>query len=240
METSSKYSDKLNGLILMDRAGLPVLPFLILDKKMNIEKQLRIFLKDMASQKFCTRIDNLNSKMGQESIIDATINNDLAKIEKLVKDNTVFVSHPGNIYKNFHSVNIMKDYGEIILEIIGPGFITPDMDKRGIVHEQYTFSDNFEQLSHTVLVDQDQYQSHIQLKIGKDLGKHKEHDSFLLKHTDYVPLSETEVAYVKHVYPQVDAVAHKMGYDKFVASLSFIELDGESKPIFWDIFGINR
>jgi len=240
MNLSKQYSDKLNGLVLMKEAGLPVLPFFILDKRGNIEGHIKKFIKDNKVNKFCVRIDDISAKMGLNSIIDATLEKDLVRIEELSSRHVVFISHPGNIYRNLHSVNIMKDYNEIVLEAIGPGFITPDMDKKGLLHEQIVFDHNFKQLTRELIVDNKTYLLHRNTKIGSNIDIHKKNNSMLLQYQSYLPLSSDEIEYIKSVFPVIEKVAHNMKYDKFVASLSFIELNKKPEPIFWDLFGITK
>jgi hypothetical protein len=223
----------------MKEENLPVLPFCILDPEKNLRTQIVSFLQEINQEKFCARIDNPNSKMGLKSIIDANLE-DLTEIKEMAEKNTVFISHPGNVYRNYHSVNIMKDINEIIVEAIGQGFITPDMDKYGLVHERIVLDKNFNELSRDVIVDSEKYAKDVEGKIGNKIESHKQNNSLLIQVKKYIPLSEAQIKYIKIVFPKLERSANELGYDKFVASLSFIELDNKIEPIFWDIFGFKR
>jgi hypothetical protein len=234
---AEKYSEKLNGLITMQEAGLPVLPFYIIDRNKDLRVQLLNFLQDIGGEKFCVRVDEIFFDRGLPSITDATVA-DLERIQGMVEKAITFISHPGNIYRNMHTINILRDNTEIVLEAVGPGFITPDMDKKGLLHEQIVYDGSFKQLSREVLVTDIQYKKDIETKLKGKETLHKSNNSHLLKHTSYVPLSDEEIGYIKCVYPTLQEVAKSLGYKNFVASLSFIELDNDPEPIFWDIFKV--
>lgn len=226
--------DKLRSLRLFRAHRFPVLPFEVLSRETFV-KQIRSFCKRLGITRFMIRTDGgINFS---PSINNATLRKDQNRIGRLfAQGHTVFVMHPGNIHRNYHSVNIMRDGDLFIVEAVGPGFNAQDLNRYGFFHEQLEldtvkFSVLFRwKVSHPVYRDQ------VSMKVQKiTIPKLQKERSYLLKHAKYTPLTRWEIDYVLSELSPLKSLARTMKTKNFVASMSFIDL-GKKKPE--PIFGI--
>lgn len=230
--------EKIEGIKLFEKVGLPVLPYKILSKK-NFEKEIKQFLEENELSKFMIRTDGLGRFT--PSINNAKLSH-LKEIKKFFDEGyTVFIMHPSNTYRNSHSLNVMKENNEIIIEIVGHGFMSTDMNRYGHLHEEIILNPNdFEVMSRKVLISDDKYGE----KVKKKIQEHKKEDliknkSYLLEYEKYVPLNDKKLKYIIDSLPKMEQVSKSLDADKFVASMGFIDLgDGKDQPIFWDLYGI--
>lgn len=235
---------KLHSLDCLRKNNLPTLDYLILNRQ-NYREQIETFLKENKISRFMVRTDGkgkFSPSVNNEQLSEET----LKKIEQFFCDGyTVFVMHSGNIYKNFHSLNITKTGDKIVIEIVGPGFIATDLNRYGFIHEEYNYSIKGNQITkHNIKSNKNVYSKNRQKKID-EVGETqiKENEGYLLKYEDYLPLNETELSYVRHNITNLfqvskDLQKHFAGND-FVASMSFVDLgDGKDEPIFWDLYNI--
>jgi hypothetical protein len=198
-------------------------------------------MKKQQLQRIMIRTDGI--KKFSPSINNASLNNSLIKeIEKLFElGYVVFVMHPGNIYRNFHSLNIMRDENRLVIEVVGPGFLATDLNRDGILHECIEFNlPIMDKASRRLLTSNSEYHKQIVVKI-RHLGekKAKENKSYLLKYSKYVPLTFEEISYVKNCFPKlIKASKYLQTKSKnWISSMSFLDLGkGINQPIFWDMY----
>lgn len=234
---NKELSEKLRGIIELSKAGLPVLNFKIIEINNDIESQVKEFLKENFLNKYMIRTDKVDDKYGTPSINNATLNN-VKDIIKLIKDYTVFIMEPGTTKRNLHVINILKDDNEIVIEAVGPGFIARDMNILGNVHELIIIDLNHKVIDAKILVKDEEYQKHREEKIKREKYLENELGNFIYEYKNYVPLTESELNIVKHYLPKLDVVANKMGSQKYVASMSFLDKGDGLEPVFWDIYKV--
>lgn len=229
---------KLESLELLKRHNLPVLEHEILNKE-NFENQVKMFIKKINKDKFLIRTDGLGKF--SPSVNNATLKNDSQKIKEFFeKGYTVFVMHPGSIHTNLHGLNIMKEGNEIILEIVGQGFITHDLNKWGLLHEKIILDSNSLEIKDRKIITQAKYSQAILKKMKEfpitELG---EENSLLLRHKKYIPFTDKELHYVRDNFHRMESVSKDLGAENFIANMSFIDFgNGKYQPIFWDLYGL--
>ena len=231
--------EKLEGLKLFRENGIPVLSFEILSKN-SFEEQIKKFMAELGVDKFMIRTDGKGRFT--PSINFATLSEHVEQIKDFLnKDFTVFIMHPSQIFRNFHSLNVMKEDAEIIVEVVGPGFMATDLCRHGNIHEEIIIdANNYKVISRHILAAPVKYKKEIEIKI-KALGMSvlEENRSYLLEYAEYPPLDDKALDYVKGILPKLEIVSKHLSSEKYVASMSFVDLgDGSNQPIFWDIYGI--
>ncbi len=242
MSESNKRLDKLDSLHALMDAGLPVLPFVIL-KEENFAEQIQEFLALHGLSRFMVRTDGKGkySPSANNVALDQAI---LEIIKNYFTDGyVVFVMAPGNIYRNFHSLNIMQDDGKIHVEVVGPGFLATDLNRHGLIHESLesdVVTIGFKQKS---ITSPDAYARDKQKKLA-ELGEEqcRASKSYLLQYGTYPPCSGEELDYVSSSLSKLQNAAATLAHTpapNFVASMSFIDLGkGTNEPIFWDLYVI--
>ena len=157
------------------------------------------------------------------------------------KGYVVFVMHPGNIYKNKHSLNIMRLSGEVIIEIVGPGFIATDLNRYGFVHKRIKLKfPELYALDTEVLTNWSRYQKD-KKEIIKRLGKNNivKHNGYLLRYETYPPLSKEKIEMLIRCIPKIQKAANMLEINstKWIASMSFVNLtEIKNEPLFWDLY----
>jgi len=236
-----KKSEKFTAIKMLRDVGLPVVPFEFLSQD-DFEKQIKAFLKKNNLYRFMIRTGGQDSgEMASPSINNAELPRDMEKIRSFFTDGlVVMMMHPANPHRNLHNMNILKSGREVIVEIVGQGFIARDLNLWGHVHEELVFSLPNLELLERKIISPEKYQKAVQKKIEASDREELEKDrSYLLEGEDYLPATEEELDFLVKIFPNVQETAKKMGYEDFVANLSFVDLGGEKhEPVFWDIYGV--
>jgi hypothetical protein len=233
---------KLDSLRAIVSVGLPLLPFEVLTQE-NFEEQMQDFLRKHGVPHFMVRTDGkgkFSPSMNDAELNEATED----AIQKFFdEDYTVFIMTPGNIYRNFHSLNIMKTDGMVHVEIVGPGFIATDLNRYGFLHERFESRADILELRQKSIIAAVAYNLDRAKKIAT-LGSEecRAHNSYLIVHEQYVPCSHEELQYIISAFPNLQKAADALGNQyscNFVASMSFVDLgEGAPEPIFWDLYVI--
>lgn len=230
--------DKLQSLKDLKKNGLPVLPYIILSRK-NYIQELKGFIVELNNDRVMIRTDGKGKY--SPSINNAELSEKLLnKIEEYFnKGYFVFASHPGNIYRNFHSLNILKNMNGYTIEAVGPGFIATDLNRRGAVHERVEIDKHSSVIFQKTLISKDEYLDQVKTKI-KELGQiiAIDNKSYLLEHSSYVPLSIDELNYLTVCLGKLEKTSESLrhGSKTWVASMSFIDIGNGNEPIFWDLY----
>lgn len=228
---------KIKSLELFKKYNLPVLPYEVLERE-DYKSQIVNFSEKHQLSNFMVRTDGKGKF--SPSINNATLKKDEEQILKFFDEGyTVIISHPGDIFKNFHAINVMKSGEEIVLEVVGPGFDMHDLNKGGMVHEEIILDLSLNIVKNKI-IEPERYQTDIKKRSAKFSEKElRENHSYLLEHKEYVPMSKEEIEFIKKSLPGMEAMAKELGFNDFIASLSFIDLgSGKNEPIFWDLYGI--
>lgn len=233
---------KLQSLKLFKKYNIPTLKFKLLSND-NLKNQIKKFLLENKLSKFMVRTDGKG--MYGPSINNTELTRDvLDKINGFINNGyQILIMEPGNIYRNFHSVNFLKDKNQIIIESVGPGFTATDIGRNSIVHERMIFSfPEFKMVEQLILIDQDIYSKQVNLKINEiGIDKAKKNHSYLLEYNYYIPLSKKEVIYLKKILPKLIKINKIISpnSDNFIVSMSFIDFCRDKiEPIFWDLYSL--
>ncbi len=234
-------SEKIETIKLFSEFGLPVVPFEILDKE-SFEEQIIKFSQKHSLNKFIFRTGSVKGKiLGNPSIVDAQLNKDREYI-KTAFDNgyVVMIMIYVDIYHNLHNLNVMKVGNEIVIEAVGQGFISRDLNLHGHLHEEITLRLSDFKILERKIVSSEKYKKSKQRKIKEfDIKELEENKSFLLNKEDYIPLADYQIAFTKKIFPKMEKLASKMGYKDFVANLSFVDFGKEKhQPVFWDLYEV--
>lgn len=233
-----KY-EKIESLKQMESIGLPVLPYQILDEK-NFREQIKGFLAKHNLTKFLIRTDGQGTDT--PSINDATVDDEtVQQIEQLfLNDFLVFVGHPGNIYRDLHSVNIEIAGENANLEVAGPGFYARNLNRAPFVlHESMTVSLDDLSIANR-WIGTEQYEQDRMTALEKaDKQKLGDNRSYLLDNVPYRPMNSYEVEFLKDAALKLDSWGRQQRKGPFIASMSFIDMGNEEtediQPFFWDI-----
>jgi hypothetical protein len=144
-----------------------------------------------------------------------------------------------NIYRNLHNLNIMKVGKDIIVEAVGPGFLSRDLTIDGHLHEEIVFELPKFNVIERKIISENRYKKSKERKMTQfakeDLEKNKSH---LLTHNKYLSLNEEQIKFVQESYFKLQKAGKKLNYTNFVASCGYVEINGESRPVYWDIFEV--
>lgn len=237
-EPERKY-EKIESLKTFERIGLPIIPYKILDEK-NFREEIAEFARKQSVDKIMVRTDG----RGKDSprLLDAPIDEETFKEigNYFLNGYLVFVAHPGNIYRNLHSVNIRVADDESYMEAVGPGFIASDLN-RGNMPPHETFSINPDDSS---LQDRrifaNQYERDRNERINNsELEALRINRSYLLAYSSYKELNDYELSVLEDAVVKLRAWKRANKKNNFIASMSFIDLGTSDnpglKPVFWDI-----
>ncbi|KKR18353.1 MAG: hypothetical protein UU65_C0002G0212 [candidate division CPR2 bacterium GW2011_GWC1_41_48] len=233
---------KLEGILLLKKYGLPHLPFFVL-KPQKVEEQIKFFMNEQNLSLILIRTIEKNNEMFAPSIVDANLDKNLPDIKRFLnKGYKVIISHPGNTLFNTHNINIVRLGSEITIEAVGPGFIAPDLNRNGYIHERLLvkLKPTFE-IERQFLVSDENYQKDCFKKLKqKDEELVRAKKGYLLKFKHYPPLSQTEISYCLKCLSILDKISNDLGYSNYVVSMGFVNMDGKGEePYFWDIYGIS-
>ncbi len=237
-----KKSEKFEGINALKEAGLPMVPFTVLEEKI-FEKQIKDFLKKTRSKKFIIRTGSTKSSnlIGTPGLVDAELERDKEKIQKWFADGYLIMAMAyQNIYRNSHNFNVMRLDKKIVVEVVGRGFVSRDLCFDGHLHEEIVFEPITFDILKRKVISPARYQKSREKKMRQfGIGELKKNKSFLLSDEEYIPLDEQKIKFIKDSYPRLSRAAKKMGYNNFVASFGYMERVGkEHEPIFWDIYRV--
>lgn len=240
--TSSEFNPnlkKLNSLNALKNSNLPIMKFKILSA--NFRNEAKDFLKETNSNLVMVRTDGKGEF--SPSILDAKVNEELfQKIQSFFDEGyTVFLmDNSGSTHRNRHSLNIMKYSSEIIIEIVGPGFLATDLNRHGMLHEEIiVHSPDIKVFSTKVHATSDKYQKDIQKKIEKYTKEVLEKEkSYIFEFPQYLSFEDWELEFVLRSIPLIDKASKFLGNGvAWVASMSFVDFgEKREKPIFWDLY----
>jgi len=234
--------EKIEGIKLFKKVGLPVLPFEILDRE-RFAIQIETFMKKQREERFMVRTAGVIPKFhGTPSINNATLPKDKQKIEEFFKLGfTVFIMPPANIHRDFHSINVMKLDEELVIEVVGAGFTATDLTRHGHAHEEIVLGPKtLEVISRRTLISPERYKLAVEKKMNEiGMTELRKERSYLLKYKEYIPLSSEELDYTKSIVPKMEKVAKGLKTKNYVASISFVDLgNGKDEPVIWDLYGM--
>lgn len=227
---------KIKSLELLEHHELPILPYKVLSEQCY-EKEIQEFLMKYRIRKFMVRTDSIN--LFSPSINEALVNDDtLTEIRNFFEQNyKVFVMLPGDLNKNFHSLNILYESDKIIIEIVGPGFIATDLNRKSLLHETIILDkNNFSIVSRKI------FEKSYQRDRKNILNIQKNESSYLMIYKEYIPLTDVELLYIQETLPILQKIAThlKCNTGTWIASLSFLNYRGRgNEPIFWDMYCTN-
>lgn len=233
-----KY-EKIESLKLMESIGLPVLAYEILDEK-NFKEQIKDFLAKHSLNKFLIRTDGQGTST--PSLLDVSADEEtFQKIEQYFLNGfLVFVGHPGNIYRDLHSVNIEISGDNSNIEVAGPGFNARDLSRHPFAHHE-SLTINLDSLSvSSRWIGAEQYQrDRISALEQSDKQKLEDNRSYLLDNAPYRPMNSYEIEFLKDASLKLDGWRRQFRKGPFIASMSFIDVGNENaediQPYFWDI-----
>jgi len=231
---------KLASLHELQKQNLPIVPFALLDAE-NYKDQIKAFLKEQNLEKFMIRTDGKGNF--SPSVVGVSFSEEvLNEVQEFFNEGyDVFVADPADKFKNFYSLNIQKEKNNIIVEIVGPGFIATDLNRHGFIHESYELEyPNLEIIEgNQFIISPELYEKEREEKIN--ILREKEtsipEDALVFVYNTYPPFEEDKKTYVTSIIPRLVEVAKGLSKGKkedFIASMSFL---GELKqPVFWDVY----
>jgi|GEM_PF-1129226 len=238
LEFGPRY-EKIESMKTFERLSLPIIPYQVLDEK-HFKGEVFEFARKHKLDKIMVRTDGKGKSSPR--LLDTPINEEtFREIESyFLNGYLVFIAHPGNIYRNMHSANIMVSDDEICIEVVGPGFMAADLNRGNMVPQetliisikdfQVTERNVWEEMYHL------ERKKRLQESDVEELQKHR---SYLLEFENYPKLNDRELIVLEDASSKLMAwkKANKKG--DFIASMSFIDLgsveDEQISPAFWDI-----
>lgn len=254
---SLKDWPKFQSVAVLAESGLPIVPsFLVTEDSGEVREEFKKILERWGDRKVTIRTESKGGSVGGAAIQNCPTEEAWGKVAPFLKAGKMVMiigKEGGDIFHNNYNVNIhLADLNTAWLEIVGPGFRSTDLNKRGINHEtvKITWDDQGTRAEKIFQISNEEYRKSVNAllavyrsKLGEDyLEKLKGLKATLLLHQDvYEPIGEELLRAIFGLIPSMKKATRMMELEGegAIFSMSFIQREGLT-PIFWDIYGFGE